>query len=79
MKIEVLGPGCQRCELLARNTQTAVARSGREAVVEKVSDIAKMVEYGILATPGLVIDGKVVCTGRVPAPEEIKGWIESAG
>jgi small redox-active disulfide protein 2 len=79
MKIEVLGPGCQRCDLLYRNTQAAVARSGREAVVEKVSDIAKMVEYGILATPGLVIDGKVACTGRVPAPEEIKGWIESAG
>ena len=78
MKIEVLGPGCHRCEALHRNTQRALEATGLEASLEKVSDIEKMIQYGILATPGLAIDGKVVCTGRVPAPKEIEGWIQAA-
>lgn len=78
MKIEVLGPGCHRCQLLEKNALRAVQRSGREADVEKVTDIETMVRYGILATPGLVIDGRVVCTGRVPTPEEIERWIAAS-
>lgn len=78
MKIIVLGPGCPRCHEVEKRARTAVAELGIAADVEKVSDIKKIMEFDILSTPGLVIDGKVVCSGRIPRLEEIKAWIRGS-
>jgi small redox-active disulfide protein 2 len=71
MKIEILGTGCAKCSELEAKVKEAVARSGRFVQVEKVSDLQKIMGYGVMSTPGLVIDGKVISTGRIPSVEEI--------
>ena len=78
MDIKVLGTGCQKCKELERRTVNALAELHIAADVEKVSDINKIMECGILSTPGLVINGKVKSSGRIPRPEEIKAWILEA-
>lgn len=78
MKIVVLGPGCPRCHEVEKRTRTALAELGIAADVEKVSDIKRIMEFNILGTPGLVIDGKVACSGKIPRLEEIKAWIQEA-
>ncbi len=78
MKIVILGPGCPRCHEVEKRTKTALAELGIAADVEKVSDIKKIMDFNILSTPGLVIDGKIVCSGRIPRLEEIKAWIQEA-
>lgn len=71
MKIKVLGPGCKNCENLADNTKAALKEMGLEAEIEKVTDFAEIAGYGILSTPGLVVDDKVVSSGKVLKPKEI--------
>jgi len=71
MKIKVLGPGCKNCENLADNTKAALKELGLEAEIEKVTDFAEIAGYGILSTPGLVVDDKVVSSGKVIKPKEI--------
>jgi small redox-active disulfide protein 2 len=71
MKIKVLGPGCKNCENLADNTKAALKELGLEAEIEKVTDFAEIAGYGILSTPGLVVDDKVVSSGKVLKPKEI--------
>jgi small redox-active disulfide protein 2 len=78
MDIKILGPGCARCFELERKARRAVDELGVEANVEKISDIQKIVAFRIMATPGLVIEGKVKCAGRIPSVEEIKVWIREA-
>jgi small redox-active disulfide protein 2 len=78
MEIMVLGPGCPRCEDVKKRVINALAELKVAADVEKVTDIKTMMSYGILATPGLVINGKVKCAGRIPRLEEIKAWIQEA-
>lgn len=78
MKIGILGPGCPKCGEVEKRVKNALAELNVAADVEKVTDIKKMMSYGILATPGLVIDDKIKCAGRVPRPEEIKAWIQEA-
>jgi small redox-active disulfide protein 2 len=78
MKIIILGPGCPRCHEVEKRTINALAELGVAADVEKVSDIKKIMEYSILGTPGLVINGKVVSSGKIPRLEEIKAWIQQA-
>ncbi|MBP1769853.1 MAG: redox-active disulfide protein 2 [Candidatus Aminicenantes bacterium] len=78
MKIVILGPGCPRCHEVEKRTKTALAELGLAADVEKISDIQRIMDFEILSTPGLVIDGKVVCSGRIPRLEEIKAWIQAA-
>jgi small redox-active disulfide protein 2 len=78
MDIKVLGPGCARCVELERKTLRAVDELGVAANVEKISDIQKIIAYRIMATPGLVIDGKVKCAGRIPSVDEIKTWLREA-
>lgn len=74
MEIKVLGTGCPRCKAVEKVTYDALAELGVDASVTKVTEIDKIVEY-VMATPGLVINEKVKCYGRVPAKEEIKKWI----
>jgi len=76
MEIKILGPGCARCHDLEKRTINVLAELGVAADVQKVSDIKKIMEFGILATPGLVIGGKVKCSGRIPSGEEIKRWVQ---
>jgi len=71
-KLQILGTGCAKCNALAQNVEKAVAESGIEADIEKVSDIREIMKFNILMTPGLVIDGQVKAAGRVPSSEEIK-------
>jgi len=78
MEIKVLGPGCPNCGEVEKRVINALAELNVAAAVEKVTDIKKMMSFGIQATPGLVIDGKIVCSGRIPRIEEIKTWIRAA-
>ncbi len=71
MEIKILGPGCSNCRRLYAETEKAVAMSGQPATITKVEAIEDIVDYGILRTPGLVIDGKVVASGRIPSAAEI--------
>lgn len=75
MNIKVLGSGCVNCKTLERRTQEALQELNIEATVEKVEDFQKIASYGIMRTPGLVIDEKVVSFGVVPKVEEIKNLI----
>jgi len=78
MEIKVLGPGCPKCEMVEKRVKNALADLDVAAEVEKITDIRKMMSYGILATPGLVINGKIKCAGRIPRIEDIKAWIQEA-
>ena len=77
MKIEVLGTGCAKCITLEKVVKEAVAKSGKFAQIEKVDDIMKIMEYQVVSTPGLVIDGKVVSTGKVLSVDEVLALINN--
>ena len=80
MEIKILGPGCPKCGEVEKRVKNALADMNIPANVEKITDIKKMMSYGILATPGLVINGKIKSSGRIPRAEDIKTWIlEAAG
>ena len=76
MKIEILGTGCTKCNELEIKVKQAVAQSGKFVQIEKVSDLQKIMGYGVMSTPGLVIDGVVKSTGRVLNMEEILAFIK---
>jgi len=76
MKIEVLGPGCINCQKLEKDVFNALAELNIDAEVVKVTDINKISSYGILMTPGLVINGKVYSSGKLPVMATLKKWIE---
>ena len=78
MEIKVLGTGCAKCMQLEKTVKEAVKELGIDAKIEEVKDIKKIMQYPILTTPGLVIDGKVVCSGRIPSKDEVKKYITSA-
>jgi small redox-active disulfide protein 2 len=78
MEIKVLGPGCANCKRLQAEAEKAIALSGQKATVTKVEAIEDIVAYGILRTPGLVIDEKVVASGRIPTAAEIATMITTA-
>lgn len=71
MKIEILGTGCAKCKSLEEATKQAVGQSGKFAQIEKVEDITKIMSYGVMSTPALVIDGKVVSYGKLLSVSEI--------
>jgi small redox-active disulfide protein 2 len=77
MKIKVLGPGCMNCRTLERRTIEALENLGVDASVDKVVDIEGIASYGVMRTPGLVIDEKLVWQGGVPSIERIKELITS--
>jgi small redox-active disulfide protein 2 len=76
MKIEVLGPGCTNCRKLEEDVNQALAELKIEAEVVKVTDMTEFSKYGILMTPGLVINGKVYSSGKLPVMATLKRWIE---
>ena len=78
MNIKILGTGCARCHDLEKITKQAIKELGIDATTEEVKDINKIMEYPILATPGLVIDDKLVCSGKVPSKAEIVKYINTA-
>ncbi|NLT03014.1 MAG: thioredoxin family protein [Bacteroidales bacterium] len=75
MEIKVLGTGCPKCKTLEKVTREAVAETGVDATVTKVEDITEIMSSGVMMTPALIIDGKIVVKGRVPSVEEIKRLI----
>ena len=77
-KIEILGPGCTRCKETYRVVQHVVVNEQLPFDVEKVESIERMVELGLMATPGVAIDGKVVVSGRIPKAEEMRSILTHA-
>ncbi len=76
MEIRILGPGCPRCGEVEKRTINALTELNVSADVQKITDIKKIAEYKIMGTPGLLINGKVKCFGRIPSLNEIKDWIK---
>jgi small redox-active disulfide protein 2 len=77
MEIKVLGTGCPKCKTLEKITRSAVADLGIKAEIVKEEDIMNIMSYGIMHTPGLVINGKVVMSGRLPTEKEVKELINN--
>lgn len=75
MEITILGPGCPKCKNLEKLTRETVEKAGIEASIQKEEDIMKIMEYGVMQTPGLVINGKVIFSGRVPSSKELNELI----
>lgn len=78
MLIKILGTGCMKCQRLEENTRQAVSELGLDAQVEKVTDVAAIMGYGVMRTPALVVDEKVVSTGRALTTKEIKALLPGA-
>ena len=73
--IKVLGSGCRNCETTAKLIEAVAAEKGAEIQLEKVTDMAAILGHGVMSTPGVVIDGKVVHAGGVPDRKKIEGWL----
>jgi small redox-active disulfide protein 2 len=78
MNIKILGTGCPKCKKLYSEAEKAIASSGVKAELEKVEKIEEIIKYGVMATPGLVINEEVKASGRIPQSGEIISWIEQA-
>ena len=78
MHVKILGPGCKNCQNLEARTREALAALGLDASVEKVTDYAAIAGYGVMTTPGLVVDDTVVVSGRVPTADEIAGLLSTS-
>jgi small redox-active disulfide protein 2 len=74
-KIQILGTGCPKCEKLAENAKLAADSLGLEYELEKVKDITKIMNFGVMMTPALVVDGEVKTSGKLPSVEEIKAML----
>ena len=72
MEIKILGPGCAKCKTLDKLTHEVVEKNGIKANITKVEDIMEIMKYGVMSTPAMVIDEKVVLKGRVPSSDELK-------
>ncbi len=78
MKIEILGTGCNNCQNLEKNTITALEQLGMDVPIEKVTDYAEIVSYGVMSTPALAVDGEVKIVGKVPPAAEIAEVLSAA-
>lgn len=78
LQIKVLGAGCENCKKVEATVKTVVNKLGVEADISKVTDYDEIQAYGVLATPGLMIDEKLVCAGRIPSEAEVTTWITNA-
>lgn len=75
--IKVLGPGCKKCDTTANLIRIAAEQAGSEIRLEKVTDIAEIMSYGVMSTPGIVIDGELVHAGGLPGPDQVREWVTS--
>jgi small redox-active disulfide protein 2 len=73
--IKVLGSGCKNCETTANLIRIAAEQAGVEIELEKISDIAEIMGYGVMSTPGVVVDGQVVHSGGLPGPDDVRRWV----
>ena len=73
--IKVLGSGCKNCETTARLIEIAAQQAGVEIQLEKVTDIAEIMGYGVMSTPGVVVDGQLVHAGGLPGPDQVRQWV----
>ena len=78
LNIKVLGPGCANCRKLEEIAREAVAALGVDAEISKVTDMQQIIAYDVLKTPGLVINEKLVSSGRIPTPQSVVEWIRAA-
>ena len=76
MEIKVLGPGCPKCETTKKNVEEAVAESGVDATITKVTDTMEIAKHGVFGTPAVVVDGEVKSVGKIPEKDEIKSWLQ---
>jgi len=72
MTIQILGTGCVKCKQLAENAEAAARELGIDCQIEKVTDILQIIEYGVMATPALAVDGRVTLVGKAATPAEIR-------
>lgn len=75
--IKVLGSGCKNCETTAKLIKIAADQAGVEIVLEKVTDIAEIMGYGVMSTPGVVVNGKLVHAGGLPGPDQVRQWVSA--
>ena len=75
-RIDILGTGCPKCRKLAENAEAAARELGIEIELVKVTDINQIMTFGVMMTPGIVVDGEVKASGKVSSIEEIKGWLQ---
>ena len=75
MKIEILGVGCAKCHKLEELVREIITKEGINADISKVEDFKKIMNYGVMTTPALVIDGEVKAAGKIPAADQIKSWL----
>lgn len=77
MKIEIVGPGCPRCIATEKNVKEAVKQLGIQAEITKVTNVTEFAKKGVMFTPGVIVDGKVVISGKIPTVAEIKEVLSS--
>ena len=75
-KLQILGTGCPKCKKLAENAEAAAKALGLEYTIEKVTEINKIMAFGVMMTPALAVDGQVKVVGKVPSLDEIRGMLE---
>jgi len=75
MEIKVLGTGCMKCRKTEEIVKEAVAESGVDAQIDKVTDILEIADYGVMGTPAVIVDGEVKCVGKIPLKDNVKKWI----
>jgi small redox-active disulfide protein 2 len=78
LTVKVLGPGCANCKRLEQIARKVIADLALEALIEKVTEFPEIMKYPILSTPGLVVNEKVVCSGRIPDEAEVTTWLTTA-
>jgi small redox-active disulfide protein 2 len=76
MKIQILGPGCAKCTKLMDTATTAAKELGLDCEIEKISDLNQIMSFGVMMTPGLVVNGEVKSVGKVPSLEEMKKMLQ---
>lgn len=77
ISVKILGTGCKKCQTLEQKVRDLVSQNNIDAAIEKVTDINVMMNYGIMMTPGLVVDEKVVSSGIIPKDDQILNWLRN--